>query len=482
MGVTVTLIDVMVTLDAAPAPASAALLGEAPPSPAGPAGPEDAGLPLPPMISLPAKLQQLRFSTRQTEFVFGARRRLGEVFRMHSVIEGEPVVTSHPDHIRSLFTAKPDIVPSLTAESPLRPVVGPYAVLTANGKRHLRQRRLLLPPFHGEAIDRYVAMIRDAADLEISSWKPGEVLALAPRMSSITLDVIMAGIFGVEGRPKVGTAEHALRQATKGIIWTSTLPIYQVAELMNVGHEEPVGLTKVGLDLLDRTVYAVIRKRRGVADLDERTDIMSLLMRATTEDGEPLSDRELRDELLTIVLAGHETTANQLAWTWERLVRTPHAHEELLRVVRAGDEEESTAAIDRVLWESQRSRPVIPIVGRRPTVPWRLGDFAVPANWPISMSILLLHHREDLYPDPFAFRPERWVGAKPGTYSWIPYGGGARRCLGATLANAEMRLVMEEVVRRTELEAVDPEPERAVHRNVTMIPERGARVRVVGRR
>jgi cytochrome P450 len=207
---------------------------------------------------------------------------------------------------------------------------------------------------------------------------------------------------------------------------------------------------------------------------------MSLLMRARTEEGEALTDGELRDELLTLVLAGHETTANSLAWTWERLVRTPAAYDRLRDAVRS--DEDAADHIEATITEAMRSRPVIPIIGRRVMVPWRLGEYAVPADTPVTMSILLLHHRDDVYPEPFAFRPERWLGRKPGTYEWIPFGGGIRRCLGGALAMAEQRVVLEAMVKRLDLEAEDPAPEHAVHRNVTMIPSRGARVIVCERR
>jgi cytochrome P450 len=455
------------------------LLGQSAHSPAGPLDADDpvaAGLPTPPLIALPRALQVLRFNQRQIEFVFRARRELGEVFRMHGTIKDEsPVITCHPDHVQSLFTAKPELAPSLTGESPLRPIVGPNSVLTATGPRHLRQRKLLLPPFHGEAIARYAQMIADAADREIDRWPVGEPFPLAPRMQAITLDVIMAGIFGIEGRPQRGTPEHGLRSAVRNLVNASTLPAAQLVELMNIGRDEPVGLTRVGLAILDRPTYQVIAERRGASDLGERRDILSLLLQATTEDGEQLTDREVRDELLTLVLAGHETTANQLAWTWERLVRAPAAHDRLRDAVRS-DDGATRDIIESTIVESMRSRPVIPIIGRRVTVPWRLGDYAVGADTPVLMSILLVHHREDVYPDPYAFRPERWDGAKPGTYTWLPFGGGIRRCLGAALAMAEQRVVLETMARRLDLEADAPEPERATHRNVTMIPSRGARV------
>jgi cytochrome P450 len=459
------------------------LIGEAPPSPAGPIdAAEAASRPTPPMIDLPRALQTLRFNQRQIDFVFGARRRHGEVFRMAGIVPGDPVITSHPDHVQSLFTAKPDQAPSLTGESPLRPIVGPNSVLTAIGPRHLRQRKLLLPPFHGEAIAKYMEMISDAAEREIATWPVGEPIALAPRMQAITLDVIMSGIFGIEGKPERGTPEHALRRAVRGLVNASTWKTAQIAELMNIGRDEPIGITKFALGFLDRPTYQVIAQRRQVDDLEDRRDIMSLLMLARTEDGEALTDQELRDELLTLVLAGHETTANSLSWTWERLVRTPEAHDRLREAVRGGDDELSAKVVEQTIQEGMRSRPVIPIIGRRVQVPWRLGEYAVPADTPVTMSILLIHHREDVYPDPFAFRPERWEGVKPGTYTWIPFGGGIRRCLGAALAMAEQRVVLEAMARRVDLAYDTPEPERAVHRNVTMIPSRGATVRVVSRR
>src|SRR5690348_6846071 len=462
-------------------PADDSLVGEAPPSPAGPLEPAEAAqLPTPPVIGLPRPLQVLRFNQRQIQFVFRARRELGEVFRMRGIDPDGPVMTSHPDHVKSLFTAKPEQAPSLTGESPVRPIVGPNSVLTAVGPRHMRQRKLLLPAFHGEAIQRYVEMITDVAEREIARWPVGRPFSLAPHMQAITLDVIMAGIFGIEGAPAAGTPERRLRTATKVLLAASTSPGAQIAELMNVGRTEAVGFTKLGLSVLDRATYDVIAARRRAADLEERADILSMLLLARTEDGEALTDRELRDELLTLVLAGHETTANSLAWIWERLVRTPRAYERLREAVRSGDDAE--AEIEAVINEGMRSRPVIPMIGRRVTVPWQLGDYGVPADTPVAMSVLLVHHREDLYPDPYSFRPERWHGHKPGTYEWIPFGGGIRRCLGAALAMAEQRVVLEAMTRRLDLEADDPAPEHAVHRNVTMIPARGARVAIRARR
>ena len=298
-------------------------------------------------------------------------------------------------------------------------------------------------------------------------------------MQAITLEVIMSGIFGIQGRPARGTAEHRLRLTVKQLAAASTSPVAMVGELANLGRAEPVGLMRRAVGLLDRATYPVIEARRRALDLEERGDILSLLLRARSEDGEQLSDHELRDELLTLVLAGFETTANSLAWAWERLVRTPEAHERLREAVRTETDAEEN--IEAVIVEGMRSRPVIPIIGRRVAVPWRLGDYVVPAKQAVSISILLVHHRPDLYPDPFAFRPERWLEHSPGPTSGCP-SEAARGAVLALFAMAEQRVVLEAMARRLDLKADRPEPEHAQHRNVTMIPGRGARVLATGRR
>ena len=433
---------------------------------------------LPPGPRLPRAAQTAAWIARPGPFMVRAQQRYGDAFTMRIGTEPPWVMLAHPDAIREVFTGDPAVFHAGKANLILRPLVGHASVLLLDGPQHLRQRKLLLPPFHGEAIARYAQLIDDAAEREIDRWPTGKTFALAPRMQAITLEVIMAGIFGIEGRPGRGTPEHGLRTAVRTLVGLSTWKIAQLGELLNISSDEPVGPTKVALSILDRPTYQVIAERRGADDLGERRDILSLLLQATTEDGETLTDQELRDELLTLVLAGHETTANSLAWAWERLVRFPQAHDRLREAVRSGD---GADEVERVIQEAMRSRPVIPMIGRRVKLPWRLGEYAVPAETPVLMSILLIHHREDLYPDPFAFRPERWEDRKPGTYEWIPFGGGIRRCLGAALAMAEQRVVLEAMARRLDLVADEPEPERAVHRNVTMIPSRGARVVVRSR-
>jgi cytochrome P450 len=383
------------------------------------------------------------------------------------------VVTSHPDHVKSLFTAKPQDAPTLTGESPLRPILGPNSVLTLLGDRHMRQRKLLLPPFHGEAVQRYVETIAQVAEREIDSWPIGEPFALAPRMQAVTLDVIMAGVFGIE---RDGT-EDRLRQMFRRLLGASANPLWAVIDLQNAGRIEPRGVLRWIMRLVDRELYAAIAARRETGTRGD--DVMSLLLEARDEDGQPLTDEELRDELLTLVLAGHETTANSLAWTFERLLRAPDAYDRLRDVARSDGED---AYIEATVHEGMRVRPVIPMIVRMVKRPWRLGDYVVPAGTPVAVSIIALHHREDVYPDPHRFDPERFVDRKPGTYTWVPFGGGTRRCLGAALAMAEQRVVLSAIARRTDLAAPDPAPERARQRNVTMIPRHGGRVVVTAKR
>jgi cytochrome P450 len=476
------------TLEPNTAIAPPRLIGEAPPSPSGPAPDDAAPARLPPVLDLPRPLTALRFSVRQVPLLFKTRRELGETFalrfpRLRENADDVTVFVSHPDHVRSLFTA-PDLAISTAGESPLRPIVGPNSVLTTIGPTHMRQRKLLLPPFHGEAVERYTQMIADVAEREIDAWPTGTPCKLAPRMQAITLDVIMAGIFGVEGTPAPGTPEHGLRKMILRFSELSAKPIGQVAELANIGRSEPVGIVRRLVEQLDRDLYGVIaaaRARRDAEGDGERTDILSLLLSARDEDGEPMSDAELRDELLTLVLAGHETTANSLAWAFERLLRNPAAYDRLRESVRA-EEAPDDGWLEATIHEAMRNRPVVPITGRRVKAPWQLGEHRLPRNTHVLISVALLHHRDDVYPDPFNFRPERFLGVKPGTYTWVPFGGGIRRCLGATLAMAEQRVVLRAIARRTDMVAPDPRPERVLHRNVTMLPGKGAEVVVTSRR
>ena len=425
---------------------------------------------------MPRFVQTIRFITRPMSASLSARRDLGDVWQADFLSRREPfVVTTHPDHIKSLMKAKSQDAPSLTGESPLRPVVGPNSVLTSVGEQHMRQRKLLLPPFHGEAAQRYVDLITLAAAREIAGWPIGEPFALAPRMQAVTLEVIMGGIFGIGSRPEYGSAEYRMRETIRRLLGASTNPLYQLIELQNIGRKEPRGVLRSLLGIVDRKIYAVIRGRRAAGASSDRHDILSLLLQAHDEDGLPLTDAELRDELLTLVLAGHETTANSLAWTFERLLRTPEPYHRLRELVR-GEDPRASDYVEATIHEGMRVRPVIPLIVRMVKRRWQLGEYVLPANTPVAVNIVALHHRDDVYPEPFAFRPERFVDRKPGTYTWMPFGGGIRRCLGATLAMAEQRIVLREIALRTDLVAPSPVPERARQRNVTMIPRHGSRV------
>ncbi len=437
---------------------------------------------MPPALGLPATLQGLRFAGRPISFALAAQRRFGDVWQLRLPTRAEAfTVTCHPDHVRSLLTADPADAPSLTGESPLRPILGPNSVLTSVGARHLRQRKLLLPRFHGEAVQRYVAMIADVAEQEIDRWPVGEPFALAPRMQAVTFEVIMRGVFGVGAGSVTTDAERRMRQALRRMLAASMSRLYLLVEMRNARHAEPKGVLAAVMAMVDRQMYAVIRERRAAGDGARRADVLSLLLAATDEDGRPLTDHELRDELMSLVLAGHETTANSLAWTFERLLRTPPAYARLRDLVRGSDRAGAQEYVEATIHEGMRHRPVIPMIARMAMRPWRFGDYTIPARTPVAVSIIALHHRPDVYPDPHAFDPARFVQAKPGTYTWIPFGGGIRRCLGATLAMAEQRVVLEGIARRTDLAAPDPTPERPRMRNVTMIPRGGCQVCVAHR-
>src|ERR1700722_6171829 len=468
----------MATTSERKTPSSAGASPAAPPSPAGPVAP-DTAISRPPAMSLPSPVQTVMFGMAPMEFNLRAQRELGDVWEVNLPARAGPrVITSHPDHVKSLFTAKPEDAPTLTAETPLRPILGPNSVLILLGERHMRERKLLLPPFHGDAIARYIATISQVAEREIDRWQIDRPFALAPRMQAVTLDVIMGGLFGIEGTPARGTPEYRMRETFRRLLRISTTLPWQLVELYNLGREEARGPMRWVLKLADRQLYAAIRTRRAEHASAGRADVLSLLLEARDEHGQPLSDPEIRDELMTLVLAGHETTANQLAWTLERLVRSPAAYARLRELVRNGPADEADAYVEATVYEGMRVRPVIPVIVRMVKRPWRLGDYGVPADTPVAISIVAPPPRPDLSPEPHAFRPERFLNTKPGTYSWLPFGGGIRRCLGASLAMAEQRVVLEAVARRTDLVAPDPAPEPARMRNVTMIPRGGCRVTV----
>ncbi len=418
----------------------------------------------------------LEFVTRQGDVLFSAAARAagtpgGDI--LHYRLRGGPgpvVVVHDPAYIKAIMTADESIAPSATHQSPLAPIVGSESVLTSLGERHRQQRALLLPRFHGKAVANYQAAIDRATERGLAGWPVGKPVPLADIAQQITLDIIMSAVFGLPDPRDVSPAEEGMRTAILRMLRLSTTPLAIVTQLANARREDPVGLLKMGLSYVDKTIYRVLDERRTSGATGD--DILSLLLTATDADGNPLSDTEIRDELMTLLLAGHETTANTIAWTFERLTRTPGVYRLARRAAMRDDEE----YLEALLNESMRSRPVVPNVARHLLAPFDFGGTTVGPDVTALMSILLLHHRDDLYPQPFAFEPERFLGVRINPYELMPFGGGIRRCLGAPLAMAELRTVVGTILRRVELQTHDGPPEQPRNRNVTMIPARGGMI------
>jgi cytochrome P450 family 135 len=401
-------------------------------------------------------------------------RRLGDTFTITFWPSGRKLVmVSDPDAVKTVFTAPPEVAPSAAGSSPIAAIMGPSSVITLTGPEHMRQRKLLLPPFHGERMREYAEVIVQATRHSMANWPLGKPMKLSERTRAITLEVILRAVFGVEAE-RMG----ALRGAIAGLLGPSQTIALMVYALRRPTNEPPTGTIGRALDHLDAVIYEEIARRRSQADLAERNDILSLLLLARDEDGQAMTDQELRDELVTLLLAGHETTATSVAWAIERLVRHP---DKLARLVAEIDAGEGDAYMQAVISETLRVRPVVPLVVRVLQTPLRVGAHELPVGTRVVPSIYLTNRNPRVYDAPEEFRPERFLNKSPDTFSWIPFGGGIRRCLGATLAMAEQRVVLAAIARRTDLAAPDPEPERARQRNVTTIPSHGARLLVVHR-
>ena len=427
---------------------------------------------LPPGPRLPRWLQTLGFMFVNQRFVDGCRRRYGDLVTFSTLFDSQFVMVFEPELVKELFRGPPEQLRAGEANAVLGPVVGERSVLLADGAEHMRQRKLLLPPFHGERMRAYEQVMREAADRAIDGWPVGEPFALLGSMQSLTLDVIVRAVFGVTERPR----QEELKRRLRGMIE----PVAQrlgLIVLALTGGRHGLGGTQ---DFerrrreVDDMVYEEIARRRAVSDLDQREDILSMLLLARDEDGAPLSDRELRDELVTLLTAGHETTATSLAWSFELLLRSPAVLDRLRAELASGEREYLTAVIKETL----RLRPVISGVGRKVRErPFPLGDYLIPPGTEINPSIAGIHRRADRYPAPGAFRPERFLEADaPDTYTWLPFGGGTRRCLGASFATFEMAVVIERVLERTALAPAGPKPETGVRRAITFAPREGVRV------
>jgi cytochrome P450 family 135 len=423
----------------------------------------------PPGSRAPALVQAIRYMRDPLGFLPRYRERYGDVFTVHFPFFGHIVYVASPELVKEVFTGSPAIFHAGEANATvLEPAVGPRSVLTLDDQPHMRQRKLLLPPFHGERIRRYEDLILDVTRREMETWPIGEVFSLRPSTQRITLTTILRAVFGIADEGRVDRATELINRFSDRVTTITRFPRLR----RDLGPGSPWRRFVKARDQLDAFVYEEIALRRAEAASEERDDVLSLLLQARHDDGSPMTDAELRDELVTVIGAGHETTATALAWAMERLLRTPRVLARLRESVAAGEDD----YLDATVRETLRIRPVIIDVARRLTAPATVGGYELPAGSFVVPAIAGLHFREDLYPRPYEFRPERFLEGKADNYAWIPFGGGIRRCVGAAFAEFEMRIVLREIVSRAELRAPDPAPEKARTRNITLAPAKGTRV------
>ena len=423
---------------------------------------------LPPGPAWPAVIQGIGFWTRPLPFLERCRARYGRRFTVRLPAAPPFVMITDPAEVKQVFTAPPDVLhPGQGARRVLEPVVGSNSVILLDREAHIEQRKLMLPAFHGERMERLTGLMEETAEREVAGWPRGTPLELHPRMQSLTLEIILRAVFGLEPGPRL----DALRDRLGTMLTFGDKPI----SLMPPPLESPVArvLERVGpfaqfvrlQEQSDELIFAQIEERR--ADDGDRDDVLAMLLTASHEDGSPMSDQELRDELLTLLVAGHETTASALAWAFSRL---PH-HPGVLERLADGDDAYLTATIQETL----RHRPVLPNVAPRYVVqPIEVGDWTYPAGVSLVPNAYLIHHDASIYEDPYAFRPERFLDEPPGTYTWIPFGGGRRRCLGASFAMLEMKIVLRAVLAACELRPAGAGVEMARRRNITIRPAGGA--------
>ncbi len=437
-----------------------------------PAAARPARAALPPGPRWPALAQTVAWAASLPWMLDRCRARYGEVFTVHFAPSGRRmVVLSGAEAVKQVFSAPPEAVPSAVGTSPLASVMGPSSVLTLTGPEHLRQRRLLLPPFHGERMREYEDVVVQATRRDMAGWPMGTPVSTQPHTRAITLEVILRAVFGVEAEQM-----NELRQAIGELFQPLRLPTLLRIALSRPTLERPQGDLGRALDRLDAVIHAELARRRGSANLGARGDILSLLMQARDEQGVAMSDSELRDELVTLLLAGHETTATTVAWAVERLVRHPAALARLTAEVDAGESEEYLQA---VVHETLRLRPVVPLVIRVLQEPLTVAGHELPPGTRVAPSVWLTNRDPRAYEAPEEFRPERFAGRQPDTSTWIPFGGGVRRCIGAAFATMEARLMLRTIL--AELHPTLPRRarragERVRRRAITLVPAQGARV------
>jgi cytochrome P450 family 135 len=424
---------------------------------------------------MPATLQTFGVVARPVPFFESCRRRFGGTFSLRVLRAGELVFISDPPSLKRLFAAdrRNTIAPGRNVV--LKPLLGDHSLLLQKGEEHLRRRKLMLPPFHGERMRAYEAVMEVAANRAVDAWPVGRAFRLHPSMQSITLDVILTAVFGLGE----GARRDALRDRLIDILATTRSPLaigMTIDRMRALPRFQRIGRM---VDEADQILFAQIAERRGDPGVADRDDILSMLVAARFEDGSAMSDDELRDQLMTLLLAGHETTATGLAWAFDLLFRAPDKLERLSTEVGADDGNEY---LDAVVKETLRVRPVVPFVGRELREPSELGGYELPAGTNVMPAIHLAHTRPDIYPRPYEFRPERFLEDPPDTFAWIPFGGGTRRCIGAAFAEFEMRIVLATILRGATLRPATDGPERIVRRNVTLSPRRGTPAVLVERR
>jgi len=425
-------------------------------------------------------MQTLNWVRRPIPFMEELSAKYGDCFTIKIVQAGPVVCVSHPETIRQIFAGAPAVFHAGQAAQILAPLLGKHSVLLLDGKPHMRQRKLMLPSFHGERMKAYAdAMAQITRDV-MNTWPADGEFTLQPHTQQITLNVILKTVFGIEEADRMRRLGD---QLTAIIDLGTSSPRAMLSIIPALG----MGLrAKFAREVrkADKMIYEEIERRRQQGNHEHRTDVLSLLLSATDEQGESMSDLELRDELVTLLVAGHETTATSLAWTFERVLSNRAVYDrlksELAEVV--GDAPVTDAHIaklpylDATVRESLRLRPIIPMVARQLQVPVTIRGFALPAGVVVAPNIYLTHRRPDLYPEPEQFKPERFLDFKPKPYTWLPFGGGVRRCLGMAFAMYEMKVVMATILSRADLSLASASSDRMARRGITFSPSDGSRV------
>jgi cytochrome P450 len=374
-------------------------------------------------------------------------------------------VLGDPGAVREVFAHGPDELDSGVANLVLRPLIGTRSVLLSDGEEHLRRRKLVLPPFHGERMRAYEEVMRTMAAEQIASWPLGEPATALPRAQALTFAVILRTVFGVQEGEQLGTLGTALRET---LDWVTDARRVLIVGFL--GPERVLSLRRfqAQVEVVDREIAKLIEARRATTDLDRREDILSLLLQARDESGHGLSDAELRDELVTLLVGGHETTAALIAWALHDLARDPATQDRLASAPEG--------FADAVVTETLRLHPPAPLALRRLRVPLTIAGRQLPAGATVAPCALLVHRRADLYPDPWAFRPERFLDRRPVPSEWFPFGGAVRRCIGAAFAQFEARIVLEELTGALRFSPTRGRPERIGRRGPVLVPGNGARL------